>query len=353
MKNKRKTCFALAITASIYLPTVIPAYASADHPINYDAFEENFESSCYIIDFLDCDGNLLDSRICAYGEKLSDIKTPEPWEDSEYIYQFIAWKPQLNETVTDCAAYIATYQKIKKNDGNEKDCTPTPTITETITEEPSNSPLTRASSDSFRPDEINQVTSTSYDVTSFSIETPQKNVQKSDNATVSPNTISKTEHAKEETTAETEAPMEKSETTQKSTHNKQEETNTPLQYVPSPTLVLSPTPGQTETPTDSTPAASLIKNDTQNVSANNSHTPKKKHSVPKAATKAKHTTKAKTPANSNATETPSGNIQKSVSESSFSETTQSSKFIFPALLLFIGIAAFGGVTRKIGKHKRT
>lgn len=200
MKNKRITCFALAFMATACMFSSIPAYAAAEYTDYYDFFAED---SCYIIDFLDYDGNLLDSKICAYGEKLTDVITPEPKEDKEYIYQFVAWDPQLSETVSECAAYMATYQRIRKDSLGDPNCTPEPNIQEQST------PSAQTTSDGFCPKEITQVSSTSHDVTRFTLETPTPKTEESDNTPVSADAIPKTEDAQKTPLPETDTPKPK------------------------------------------------------------------------------------------------------------------------------------------------
>lgn len=183
MKNKRRIRFMLALTASICLSAATFSYAGADYMDIYGFFEESSENSCYIIDFMDCDGNLLDSKICAYGEKLTDIITPEPKEDEKYIYQFVGWEPQISETVTECAAYMATYQKIRKDGAKEPacSCTPEPVIPDQPT--PPNRASSNANAKGLAPEEITQVSSTSYDVTRFTLETPTPKAKEPADAT--------------------------------------------------------------------------------------------------------------------------------------------------------------------------
>ncbi len=197
MKNKRRIRFMLALTASICLSATTFSYVGADYMDIYGFFEESSENSCYIIDFMDCDGNLLDSKICAYGEKLTDIITPEPKEDEKYIYQFAGWEPQISETVTECAAYMATYQKIRK-DGAK----------------------------GLAPEEITQVSSTSYDVTRFTLETPTPKAKEPAGAPMFTNPSPQPDAAEKENV--------KSEFPQTVPLNRQTEANTPLLAAASP-----------------------------------------------------------------------------------------------------------------------
>lgn len=181
MKNRRRSWPITAIAAITYIATVLPVYAdtspiisdnmigSMDDPYFWEIFDTvpaDPGAVSYVIDFFDDDGSILDSRIYQYGERLENIKIPGEREDEQYIYRFLEWSPQLSETVTECMAYTAVYQKIDKNDPAGED-------TVSGSEIPgSESPVIKAASDIYSPDETTYVSSTSYDVTPFHIVTP-------------------------------------------------------------------------------------------------------------------------------------------------------------------------------------
>lgn len=168
MKNKRMIHITLTAAAlCLSSPALVHAgTVDALSQNSFPPFSETPETIDYVIDFLDSDGELLDSKICSYGEKLDDIKTPEGWEDEDYIYQFAGWEPQLSEVVTECACYIATYQKKAKSapEGENNDFEPVPW------EQTDPSPKVR--SDDSGSVETNEVYSISYEVTPIHIETP-------------------------------------------------------------------------------------------------------------------------------------------------------------------------------------
>lgn len=226
MKNKRRIRFMLALTASICLSAATFSYVGADYMDIYGFFEESSENSCYIIDFMDCDGNLLDSKICAYGEKLTDIITPEPKEDEKYIYQFAGWEPQISETVTECAAYMATYQKIRKDGAKEPACSCTPELVIPDQPTPPNRASSNANAKGLAPEEITQVSSTSYDVTRFTLETPTPKAKEPAGAPMFTNPSPQPDAAEKENV--------KSEFTQTVPLNRQTEANTPLLAAASP-----------------------------------------------------------------------------------------------------------------------
>lgn len=169
MKNKRKPSFTLT-TAAVCLLAAVPVQAGTISQNLPDSFWGEIETVSYIIDFLDYDGNLLDSRICVYGEKLENIIVPEREEDEQYIYQFAGWEPQLSETVTDCASYMAVYRKKGKSDtdgdgsGFELE----------MPEETAPSP--KVLSNGSHSEEPQQISAISYDVISFHIENPAEEV---------------------------------------------------------------------------------------------------------------------------------------------------------------------------------
>ncbi len=125
---------------------------------------EDFGALCYMVDFLDYDGSLLDSRLCAYGEKIKDTVVPLRQEDARYIYRFAGWEPQFSETVSECAAYTAVYDRIEKSNNGAPGVVSGPDAQE------SPAALARGAAKDFSPEEIEQASSRSYDVTSFHIE---------------------------------------------------------------------------------------------------------------------------------------------------------------------------------------
>lgn len=167
MKNKRKTRLPLA-AAAICLLSAVPVQASAISQNILDFPQEGTESVSYIIDFLDYDGSLLDSKVCMYGEKLEDIKVPGQREDEQFIYQFAGWEPQISEIVTDCALYMAVYQRKAKSDadgdGNGFELE--------MPEQLESSP--KVLSNGTTPEKTDQIYAISYDVISFQIETQEE-----------------------------------------------------------------------------------------------------------------------------------------------------------------------------------
>lgn len=118
----------------------------------------------YVVDLLDWDGEILDSRICQYGDRLDDVRVPETWTDGEYTYQFSRWDPELPEIITGSMAFTAVYQKTT----DSVSCPDMP-------EQETSDPIAKAASDrsnDIPPDRVTQVSSTSYDVTRFHVETP-------------------------------------------------------------------------------------------------------------------------------------------------------------------------------------
>lgn len=170
--------FVLAAGVFFFL-SAVPAKAEGSltegEGILAEITQEDWGEISYVVDFFDYDGEFLDSRICGYGEKLEDIKIPEREEDEEYTYRFTGWEPELCETVTESAAYVAVYEKIPK-DGSDpvKD------------EELSNS-QEKPRPEETHPEEPKQISAISYDVVSFVVE--------------------KSEEVPEETPPEAEAPI--------------------------------------------------------------------------------------------------------------------------------------------------
>ncbi len=164
MKNKSN----LAMTVfSLCMLAAVPASAAE---ISGDNLEEQ-ETIRYIVDFLDDDGNILDSKICTYGDVLEDIRTPDPREDEQYIYQFAGWEPEVSKVVTESALYTAVYRRISKADGEVSDILPR----EVLDEIPAASVSGDFYSGDFCPEkEVQQVTATSYDVVPFHIETKEE-----------------------------------------------------------------------------------------------------------------------------------------------------------------------------------
>lgn len=158
MKNKS----VLAMTVfSLCMLAAVPANAAG---ISGDALEGK-EEVHYIVDFLDDDGSILDSKICTYGEVLEEIRTPDQREDEQYIYQFARWEPEISEVVTESALYTAVYQRISKTDG-EVSVLPRE-IAEGI-------PAASGAEDFYPDKEVQQVSATSYDIVSFHIETEEE-----------------------------------------------------------------------------------------------------------------------------------------------------------------------------------
>lgn len=178
MTNKRKGRFIMA-TAAISLLSAIPVQAAGAVSGNIPVFsQEEIETISYIIDFLDYDGNLLDSKVCMYGEKLENIPIPERPEDEQYIYQFAGWEPELQETVSDCAFYTAVYERKAKSaadgdngsgqDSDENEFEPE-------TEEQSEfSP--KVLSNGTDPERLSQISAISYDVISFQTEEKEERI---------------------------------------------------------------------------------------------------------------------------------------------------------------------------------
>lgn len=159
MKNKRRKYLAWIIVVTLLSPVYVYAGAEEDEWLN-------FEDISYVVDFLDYDGSFLDSRICAYGEKIEDVVTPERGEDERYVYEFAGWEPQFSETVTESVAYMALYHRIEKGRGTGEGVVSGPDA-----EAPPESSVKNLWEER-RPGEKDQVSSTSYDVTPFHVETP-------------------------------------------------------------------------------------------------------------------------------------------------------------------------------------
>lgn len=164
MKNERKTRLALT-AASLCLLTAFPVRAQALSQNAFDPLWQESESVSYIVDFLDYDGSILDSRVCEYGEKLENIKIPQRLSDEEYNYQFAGWEPQLSEIVTDCACYMAVYQRQAKSSVSEGNNSIEPEIHE------QSKVSQKASSNASSSEAIDQVHAVSFDVISFQIGT--------------------------------------------------------------------------------------------------------------------------------------------------------------------------------------
>lgn len=186
MKDQRKSLTIAAAAAACILATV-PVCAStssdtADGQIRafdgiedlspedpafwaiLDAMPSDPGPVSYVVDLLDWDGEILDSRICQYGDRLDDVRVPETWTDGEYTYQFSRWDPELPEIITGSMAFTAVYQKTT----DSVSCPDMP-------EQETSDPITKAASDrsnDIPPDRVTQVSSTSYDVTRFHVETP-------------------------------------------------------------------------------------------------------------------------------------------------------------------------------------
>lgn len=200
MKDQRKN-FTIAAAAAACILTAVPVCActssdpaddhmnpphnfrefSPDDPAFWDIFDPlpvDPGSVSYIVDLLDWNGEILDSRICQYGDSLDDIPVPETWTDGQYIYEFTGWDPQIPETVTESVACMAVYKKTET----------TKSVSCPVMQETSD-PLTKAASDSSgdtAPDRVTQVSATSYDVTPFHIETLVPSPEAADLPTESP-----------------------------------------------------------------------------------------------------------------------------------------------------------------------
>ncbi len=158
--------------AAISLLSAVPVQAASAVSQNIPDFsQEEMETVSYIIDFLDHNGDFLDSKVCAYGEKLENIPIPVREEDEQYIYQFAGWEPEIQEIVTDCALYTAVYERKAKSvsDGNKgrgQDCDQNGFERETG-EQSRFSP--KVLSNGTDPERPSQVSAISYDVISFQI----------------------------------------------------------------------------------------------------------------------------------------------------------------------------------------
>ncbi len=164
MKNKRKTRLALT-AASLCLLAAFPVRAQALSQNAFAPLWQESENVSYIVDFLDYDGSILDSRVCEYGEKLEDIKIPQRLSDEEYNYQFAGWEPQLSEIVTDCACYMAVYQRQAKSSVSGGNNSMEPEIHE------QSEVSQKASSNTSSSEAIDQIHAVSFDVISFQIGT--------------------------------------------------------------------------------------------------------------------------------------------------------------------------------------
>ena len=160
MKSTRINFITAVICLSLALSAALPVNARGCVPDEVERPWENEEDISYIVDFLDYDGNFLDSKICTYGQSLEDIIVPEREEDEEYTYRFTGWQPELCEVVTEGAAYMAVYEKIPK-DGSDPEL---PEISSNSQEK--NSPETTG------PKSPDQIYSISYEVVPIQIETP-------------------------------------------------------------------------------------------------------------------------------------------------------------------------------------
>lgn len=157
---------ALAVTA-VYLLSAAPVHASAEAVDLNDIWPGIGEEVSYLVDFVDWDGDILDSRICTYGEKLGDIIVPGEREEGGCVYRFTGWDPEVSEIVTESMAYMAVYQRI---DGSDDEDTDAGTVPEPETGEMAGTIGRAASADARCSGEVQQVSSTSYDVTPFHIE---------------------------------------------------------------------------------------------------------------------------------------------------------------------------------------
>lgn len=174
MKKRGRYYLALAVTTVCLLSTM-PVHASIEGVDLNDTWPESTDGISYVIDFVDQDGEILDSRICTYGERLRDIIVPGQRETGGHIYQFMGWEPEISETVTESMAYMAVYQRIDGSDDESTDDAGDPVLEQETKEAPGL--LEKAASLSLPVSGREQVSSTSYDVTPFHIES---SVEKSD-----------------------------------------------------------------------------------------------------------------------------------------------------------------------------
>lgn len=163
MKKQRRSGRISAV-AALCLFAAIPVHACAEGGVSADLPPDVQEGVCYVVDLVDWDGELLDSRICTYGEKLEDIRAPEQREANGRIYRFAGWEPKIAETVTGSAVYTAVYQE-EGGAGDDADI-----VLEKDPSDMSGTPE-RAAFNTPCPDGPQQVSATSYDVTPFHIET--------------------------------------------------------------------------------------------------------------------------------------------------------------------------------------
>lgn len=161
MKNTRAKFIAAVIGLSLCMTSAVSVNVKGCGPDDLQ-ITENPDDISYIIDFLDYDGNFLDSKICTYGQKLEDIRIPQREEDEEYTYRFTGWEPELNEVVTEGAAYIAVYEKIPKDGSNPE----MPEVSSNSQEKPIPENSNPA------PKSPDQIYSISYEVVPIQVETP-------------------------------------------------------------------------------------------------------------------------------------------------------------------------------------
>ncbi|MBQ8042603.1 MAG: InlB B-repeat-containing protein, partial [Clostridia bacterium] len=68
----------------------------------------------YTVVFKNEDGSVVSSTVYRYGDTVEIPENPTKAEDNTYRYEFAGWTPEVQETVTGDAEYIATYEGIYK-----------------------------------------------------------------------------------------------------------------------------------------------------------------------------------------------------------------------------------------------
>lgn len=161
--KKQKSPSRMLAAAVLCLLSSMPVHACAEGGDLTDLPPDVSEGICYVVDFVDKDGELLDSRVCTYGERLEGIQTPDQREVGGRVYRFTGWEPALAETVTESVVYTAVYQEAEGTDGGAGSISGAETE---VTGTPE-----KAASGSRHHDGPQQVSATSYDVTPFHVET--------------------------------------------------------------------------------------------------------------------------------------------------------------------------------------
>lgn len=163
MKKQKRSGRILA-AAALCLLSAIPVHACAEGGDPIDLPPDIQEGICYVVDLVDWEGELLDSRICTYGERLEGIPTPDQREVDGRIYRFAGWEPALAETVTESAVYMAIYQEEGSADDGAG------SVSGAETGEEAGMPE-KAAFGTSHPESPQQVSATSYDVIPFPVET--------------------------------------------------------------------------------------------------------------------------------------------------------------------------------------